>query len=203
MEGEAWQHVGHTWGIDNKQARQFEIALLAVGSQGLCALEQGVFRNIGGANLLRDTTGFTILHVCAPHVVENLGFPCTSSGLWLNRQPEPRAPLRTAFRNVHRKQAACLVRQCHGPMARTAARIWGCVTVAQPQRQPSNHWVSVSEQTIILNRNMCSERWLQTMGFCFNSTPCFDQKHGAVRGGCEQLGSCFKTDHGGIRDMVQ
>ena len=54
-----------------------ELELLAVLPHGRSALADVVARHVGGANLLRDASRLTVLHVRSPHVVQNLGLPCS------------------------------------------------------------------------------------------------------------------------------
>ena len=68
-----------TWSVNNEETRQLECALLPIGPQSLCAFEQSIPRNIGGTDLLCDTTSFTILHVGAPDIIQDLGFACDTA----------------------------------------------------------------------------------------------------------------------------
>jgi len=72
------QQGNDTWRVNDEQSWQFEIALLPTLSQSLCALQQRVFRDVSGTNLLCDAASFPILHIGAPHIVQDLSLPCSS-----------------------------------------------------------------------------------------------------------------------------
>lgn len=64
-----------TWSVDNEQSWQLEAKVPAL-SDGLCAHFDGVPRNIGRSDLLRDSTCLPFLHTCTPDVVQQLCLPC-------------------------------------------------------------------------------------------------------------------------------
>ena len=68
-----------TWSVNDEETRQFESALLSIGPQSLCAFQQSILRNIGGTNLLCDSTSFPILHIGAPDIIQDLSLACDTA----------------------------------------------------------------------------------------------------------------------------
>ncbi len=73
-----------TWGVDDEEARQLELKLLAL-AQGLCAHADGVARDVGGADLLRDAACLTLLHTRPPYVVQQLRLACKAPSTLVER----------------------------------------------------------------------------------------------------------------------
>ena len=72
------------WGVDDEKAWELQCKVLAL-LKPLRTLADVIARHIRRANLLRDAARLTVLHVGAPHVVQDLSFPCTSGHRHLSR----------------------------------------------------------------------------------------------------------------------
>ena len=68
-----------TWGVDDEQSWEAQVLQLPRLPQGAGALGQGVIRNVGRSDLLRDAACLSVLDICAPHIVQDLGFACRGS----------------------------------------------------------------------------------------------------------------------------
>ena len=92
----AWEG-DHTWSVDDEEPRDSQLELLPVFAQAGGPLRNVLAWHVGGANLLRDAACLPVLHVGAPHLVQNLRFACRRA-----RTPHPSAhaaPMRCALEN--------------------------------------------------------------------------------------------------------
>ena len=81
-----------------EQPRQLQVEVAAL-AQAVGAALDGVARDIGCAYLLRDAAGLALLHIAAPHIVQQLGLACATCA--------PQPELQSAC------GAACLRRLMH------------------------------------------------------------------------------------------
>ncbi len=73
----AFAIAGHTWSINDQQTGQAQVEVTAL-PQTLCPGLQSRVWNVCGSNLLRDSAGLPILHICPANVVQNLGLACST-----------------------------------------------------------------------------------------------------------------------------
>lgn len=72
-----WRDL-HTWGVDDEQAGNLELELVAL-AQVLGPRADVGARHIRGADLLRDAARLAVLHVGPSHVVQDLRFACSTA----------------------------------------------------------------------------------------------------------------------------